>query len=62
MNDTMIGMDLAKRVFQLHGATMAGEVKFRKKLTRARFRDFVAKHEPAVLLMEACDSANYRAR
>jgi hypothetical protein len=27
MKDTMIGVDLAKRVFQLHGATMAGEVR-----------------------------------
>jgi transposase len=25
MKDTMIGVDLAKRVFQLHGATMVGE-------------------------------------
>jgi len=30
----MIGVDLAKRVFQLHGAAMAGQVKFRKKLSR----------------------------
>jgi transposase len=34
MKDTMIGVDLAKRVFQLHGASMTGQVKFRKKLTR----------------------------
>src|SRR6056297_2041870 len=26
MKDTMIGVDLAKRVFQIHGTTMAGEV------------------------------------
>jgi len=37
MKDTMIGVDLAKRVFQLHGATMTGEVKFRKKLSREQF-------------------------
>jgi hypothetical protein len=29
----MIGVDLAKSVFQLHGASMTGDVKFRKKLT-----------------------------
>ena len=28
--DTMIGVDLAKSVFQLHGASMMGEVRFRK--------------------------------
>ncbi|MGC0387686.1 hypothetical protein ACVIU7_007761 [Bradyrhizobium liaoningense] len=30
----MIGVDLAKHVFQLHGASMTGHVKFRKKTVR----------------------------
>ncbi len=30
MKDTMIGVDLAKSVFVLHAATMAGEVRYRK--------------------------------
>ncbi len=30
MKDTMIGVDLAKNVFQLHGADMAGHLKFRR--------------------------------
>jgi len=34
MKDTMIGVDLAKRVFQVHGASITGRVKFRKKLSR----------------------------
>ena len=38
MGDTVIGVDLAKRVFQIHGAAMDGQVKFRKKLTREQFR------------------------
>jgi transposase len=62
MKDTMIGVDLAKSVFQLHGASMAGHLKFRKKVTRVQFRHFMAKHEPAVVVMEACGSASYRAR
>ena len=33
----IIGVDLAKRVFQLHGAAADGSVLFRKKLTRERF-------------------------
>ncbi|MGF6863001.1 hypothetical protein ABIE69_003592 [Rhodobacteraceae bacterium MBR-64] len=33
----MIGVDLAKNVFQLHGAAMTGEVRFRKKLSRPQF-------------------------
>lgn len=62
MKDTMIGVDLAKSVFQLHGASMAGHLKFRRKVTRIQFRQFMSKHEPAVVVMEACGSASYWAR
>lgn len=58
----MIGVDLAKNVFQAHGATMQGEVLFRKRLSRTMFRAFMAKHEPAVVVLEACGSAHYWAR
>ena len=62
MKDTMIGVDLAKSVFQLHGASLAGRLQFRKKVTRVQFRHFMAKHEPAVVVMEACGGASYWAR
>ncbi len=60
--DTMIGVDLAKRVFQLHGASMAGHVKFRKKLSRPQFERFMAEHPPAVVVMEACSGAHFWCR
>lgn len=60
--DAMIGVDLAKSVFQIHGASMSGEVKFRKKLTRPQFLKFMAGRAPTVVAMEACGSANYWAR
>ncbi len=62
MKDTMIGVDLAKRVFQVHGASMRGDVKFRRKLTREQFRAFMAQQAPAMVVFEACTSANYWAR
>ena len=62
MKGIVIGVDLAKSVFQLHGAAMSGHLKFRKKATRFQFRSFKAKHEPAVVVMEACGSASYWAR
>ena len=62
MKDTMIGVDLAKRVFQLHGASMTGHLKFRKKLTRDRFRKFMSEQPACVVVFEACGSANYWAR
>lgn len=62
MKDTMIGVDLAKRVFQVHGASMAGRVKFRKKLTREQFRRFMSKQPACIVVFEACGSASYWAR
>jgi len=62
MKDTIIGVDLAKRVFQLHGATMRGHVTFRKKLTREQFWRFMAEHPPCMVVFEACGSASYWAR
>lgn len=62
MKETMIGVDLAKNVFQLHCTTTTGHLKFRKKLTRTRFRQFMACQSPAVVVMEACGSASYWAR
>ncbi|WP_095090357.1 IS110 family transposase [Mesorhizobium sophorae] len=58
----MIGVDLAKTVFQHHGASMTGELKFRKKLSRGSFAKFMADQPPAVIVMEACGSAHYWAR
>ena len=62
MKDTMIGVDLAKSVFQLHATSLTGELKFRKKLSRQGFARFMEKHDPAVVVMEACGSANFWAR
>ena len=62
MKDMMIGVDLAKNVFVLHGASMSGDLKFRKKLSRLRFRQFMAEQPSAVVVMEACGGAHYWAR
>lgn len=62
MKDTTIGVDLAKSVFQVHGASMRGEVKLRKKLSRVRFLKFMSEQPAAVVVMEACGSAHHWAR
>lgn len=59
MNDMMIGVDLAKNVFQVHGALRTGEVQFRKKLTRKQFPAFMAQQEPCLVIFEACGGAHY---
>jgi transposase len=37
-----VGLDLAKNIFQAHGADVSGEVVFRKKLGRGRLLAFFA--------------------
>ncbi|MFV0292050.1 MAG: IS110 family transposase [Paracoccus sp. (in: a-proteobacteria)] len=59
---TIVGVDLAKNVFQLHGAAADGAVLFRKKLTRLQFRRFMAEHRSCLVAMEACGGAHYWAR
>ncbi|MEM9523496.1 MAG: IS110 family transposase [Pseudomonadota bacterium] len=60
--DIIIGVDLAKNVFQLHGARRDGQVLFRKKLSRPQFRAFCAKHPKCLIAMEACSTSHYWAR
>ena len=59
---TIIGIDLAKRSFQLHGARADGSVAFRKKLSRAKVLGFVASQPRCVVAMEACASAHHWGR
>lgn len=62
MSDTIIGVDLAKRVFQVHGPDQVGNVKFRKKLTREQFQKFMTEQPECTVILEACASASYWAR
>ena len=57
-----IGLDLAKTVFQAHGADASGGVIFRKKLRRDQLLAFFASQPRSVVAMEACASAHYWAR
>ena len=50
---TIVGVDLAKRVFQLHGAAADGTVVFRKKLSRAQFLPFLAAQPACTVAMAA---------
>jgi transposase len=55
---TMIGLDLAKRVFHLHGIRADGSVAFRKKLSRAQLLTFLAGQPCCIVAMEACATAH----
>ena len=49
-----IGLDLAKHVFQAHGASASGAVVFRKKLRREQVLAFFAGQPRYRVAMEAC--------
>jgi transposase len=49
-----IGLDLAKNVFQAHGANASGAVVFGKKLRRDRVLKFLAAQPACTVAMEAC--------
>ena len=57
-----IGLDLAKHVFQAHGADASGKVVFRKRLRREKVLEFFAGKPACVVAMEACSSAHHWAR
>ena len=59
---SIIGVDLAKNVFQVHGAAADGSVVFRKKLSRPQFARFMSEQPACVVAMEACASAHHWAR
>jgi transposase len=55
-------LDLAKNVFQVHGADASGAVLFRRKLRRHQLLTFFAGQKPCTVAMEACGSAHHWAR
>ena len=59
---SVIGLDLAKNVFQLHGIDADGEVIVRKQLNRSQLRQFFARLEPCLIAMEACSGAHFWSR
>jgi Transposase len=59
---TTIGIDLAKKVFQVHGVDAESKVVVARKLRRKEVLAFFAKLPPCLVGMEACGSAHYWGR
>ena len=57
-----IGLDLAKHVFQVHGADTQGRKLFNQQIRRDKLAEFFQLQPPCVVAMEACGSANHWAR
>ena len=59
---SIIGIDLAKRSFQVHGARADGSVAYRRKLSRGRLLSFLASQPKCTVAMEACAGAHHWGR
>jgi hypothetical protein len=53
----IIGLDIAKTVFQVHGVDAAGQAVIRQRLTRGRVRAFFEKLAPCLVGMEDASHA-----
>ena len=58
----VLGIDLAKNVFQLHGLDLQGNVVLKKKLRRGQLTAFIANLQPCLIGIEACSGSHYWAR
>jgi len=62
MGVSIIGLDTAKHVFQVHGADASGRTVIRKRLRRNQISDFFANLPKCVVGLEATCGAHYWAR
>ena len=62
MQITTVGLDLAKRVFQVHAVDGSGGVVVRKALRRSQVLAFFTKLPPCLIGMEACGTSHHWAR
>jgi len=58
----IIGLDIAKNVFQVHGADADGAPMLRRKLRRGQILAFFGSLPPCLVALEACFTAHYWAR
>jgi error-prone DNA polymerase len=62
MSITMIGLDTAKSVFQLHAVNETGGVEPRRKLKREELLAFFERQAACAVVLEACGAAHHWAR
>jgi transposase len=62
MTISIIGLDIAKNVFQVHGEDAEGGVVLQKRLGRKGMIEFFSKLPPCVVALEACGTSHYWGR
>jgi transposase len=59
---TLVGIDLGKHSFHLHGQDGRGKAVFRKKVNRKQLVEFFSAFHACTVVMEACSGAHHMAR
>jgi transposase len=62
MSITMIGLDTAKSVFQIHAVNETGKAKMKRELSRNDLILFFKKQDLCTVVLEACGAAHHSAR
>lgn len=62
MNISLLGIDIAKDVFQLHGSDPLGKKVLKKRISRNELAEYIVNLPSCTIVMESCGGANYWAR
>ena len=62
MSISMIAVDTAKSLFQLHGIDASGTVQLKRRLRRSELIPFFKEQPDCIVVMEACGAAHHWAR
>lgn len=62
MNIVTVGIDVGKNSFHLVGTNRAGKPQIKHRFSRQKLSEFIAKHPPCLIGMEACPGSQHLAR
>ena len=62
MHISVLGIDIAKNIFQLHGVDSSGKRILKQRIEREKLSAYVANLPLSTIVMESCGGANYWAR
>lgn len=59
---SIVSLDLAKSIIQVHGASVDGSALFRRKISSKKLLDFPSEINPCIVAMEACAGSHHWGR
>jgi transposase len=62
VNISLLGLDIAKNIFQLHGVDSVGKKVLKQRIERNKLPEYISNLPVCTIVMESCGGANYWAR